>query len=145
MVKSAKPKRASRKKPANQPRPGRPRIYGDKDFIALLERMGDEGKTLLVLCKESGIAYSTARKRINESSELSALYAICREEYAHTRVQQLDEIASSAKTSVDVQRARLRCDIIKWEVAKVLPKIYGDRMQIDQPAGLAITIHESGE
>ncbi|MBI2798997.1 MAG: hypothetical protein HYX63_01720 [Gammaproteobacteria bacterium] len=124
---------------------GRPQTYTDADIATLLERMGSEGKALLTLCKEAHIAYSTARKRINESNELSAVYAVAIEEYAHTRVQLLDEIALGAKTAVDVQRAKLRCDNIKWEVAKVIPRVYGDRLQNDPSSGLAITIHEAFE
>lgn len=143
MTKSKQPKVNTKLKSTNSR--GRAPTYSDSDFSALLDRMGSEGKTLLALCKEANIAYSTARKRIDESTELSALYAVAREEYAHTRVQLLDEIALATKTSVDVQRAKLRCDNIKWEVAKVIPKMYGDRMQHDVISGLSITIHENFE
>ncbi|MBI2801872.1 MAG: hypothetical protein HYX63_16615 [Gammaproteobacteria bacterium] len=124
---------------------GRPQTYMDTDIANLLQRMGSEGKPLLTLCKEAHIAYSTARKRINESNHLSALYAVAIEEYADTRVQLLDEIALGAKTAVDVQRAKLRCDNIKWKIAKVIPKVYGDRIQNDPSGGLSITIHEAFE
>lgn len=108
---------------------GRPRVYSDDDIAVLLDRMGSEGKTLLALCRDTGVAYSTARKRVNESAELSALYSAAREEYAHTRVQQMDDIIASACDSLELQRAKLHVDVVKWQVARVLPKVYGERVQ----------------
>lgn len=51
------------------------------------------------------------------------MYARAKDSYAHARVAQLHRIA---RDEPDVARARLMCDNIKWESAKVLPKVYGD-------------------
>lgn len=39
-----------------------------------------------------------------------------------------------------VQHQRLRVDSRKWLLAKVLPKLYGDRVALDHAGGVAITV-----
>jgi len=87
------------------------------------------GMTLFQSCKKAKVDYVNVNKRINADQELKRLYAHAREEYSRTRVQQMDDIAKNK--SIDPQRARLMCDNIKWEVTRVLPKEFGDRVQQD--------------
>ncbi len=63
------------------------------------------------------------------------------------QADELDEIASSAgrdgdpaKRMADIQSARLRIDTRKWIAAKLLPKLYGDKLQHEHSGSVAITV-----
>jgi hypothetical protein len=55
-----------------------------------------------------------------------------------------------AETVEDVSRAKLLCDNIKWEAARVSPKKYGDRIThggdpdapINHQVGITVTFHD---
>lgn len=106
----------------------RPQEYTTEQFIEVLNLMGVEGITLKKAAERFGIAYSTVKLRIAADDGLSALYARAREEFAQEMVSRMMEIA---ETQEDVQRARLMCDNIKWYAARVLPKQFGDRQEIE--------------
>lgn len=101
-------------------------VVTDEEIEVIIGRVAG-GMTLLQSCKKSKRDYININKRINASQQLKQFYAHTREEYGRTRVQQMDDIARDK--SIDPQRARLMCDNIKWEAARVLPKEYGDRVQ----------------
>jgi hypothetical protein len=42
--------------------------------------------------------------------------------------------------SEHVSRSRLRADVMKWTLAKALPKIYGDKLALTDPDGGALTV-----
>ena len=49
-----------------------------------------------------------------------------------------DDIIDIADESGDPHRSRLRVDTRKWLLSKALPKIYGDRLEVDAKAGLVV-------
>ena len=51
----------------------------------------------------------------------------------------IDEHGTRRPNHAHVQRAKLICDSIKWQVGKMLPKVYGDRTTLEHEAtgGLA--------
>lgn len=100
-----------------------PRV-SDRQIIAAVEGMWD-GLTLMECCDLAGLQYRNTKRRIRESAELRSLYAEAREAYAHAV---FDRIVDVAKTESDVKRARLLIDTYKWQAAKVIPKIYGDKI-----------------
>ncbi len=112
-----------------RPMIGRPRQFPDEQIEQAFSLMAEEGVSLKAACQAVGIAYDATRQRIYNDQRLSSLHARAREDYLDVRVQEMNEIA---KTEPDVQRARLMCDNIKWEAARVLRKKYGDRLEVDQ-------------
>lgn len=98
----------------------------DEEIEVIIERVAG-GITLLQSCKKARVDYTNINKRINASQELKRLYAHAREEHGRFRVQMAHDIAKNPK--IDPARARIMIDLIKWEVARVLPKEYGDRVQ----------------
>lgn len=103
-------------------------------ILEALKEMG-EGETLKACVRRRGLGYTTAWEFIHRDAELVELYARAREAYAHAKVQQIHEIAESEP---DVQRARLKCDNIKWEASKVIPKVYGDKQEIEHTGTITI-------
>lgn len=99
----------------------------EQNIADIVSKMED-GLNLLQVCRAAGVNYGNVARRIHESPELTALYARSRSAYAHAKVDELHDIAINEP---DVMRARLRCDVLKWEISKVLPKIYGERTVLD--------------
>lgn len=97
------------------------KISQNKIMSLFLEMVG--GLTLFQACQKAGYDYKNIVKRIASDEILTHAHARAREEFAHTAVEQMFDIANSEP---DVQRARLKCDNVKWYSARVLPKNYGD-------------------
>lgn len=123
----AEKKRTNRKhqRPAAQ-------TISDDEIVKVIEELGETGISLKKACDNHGYVYRTVMNRIRSTPELSALDARAREDYARERARSLNEVAMNEP---DVQRARLLCDNIKWEAARVLPKEFGDRMHNTHEGG----------
>jgi len=105
----------------------------DEQIIEVISEMGETGVSLKSACDAHGFVYRTVMNRITLNPELKALNTRAREDYMRVRARQLNEVASNEP---DVHRARLMCDNIKWEAARVLPKEFGDRV---------VNTHEGGD
>lgn len=121
-----------------------------EQVIEAIQRLAN-GKPLVNVCREMGVPRSTLYYVINNDSDLLDMLARAREEYAEARVCEMQEIAETVE---DVGRARLMCDNIKWEAARMAPKKYGDKIQnehtgkdggpIEQAVTISVTFHEPG-
>lgn len=112
-----------------------------EQVIEAIQRLAN-GAPLVNVCREMGIPRSTLYYVINNDSDLLGMLARAREEYAEARVCEMQEIAETVE---DVGRARLMCDNIKWEAARMAPKKYGDKIQNEHtgPNGGAIKIQSA--
>jgi hypothetical protein len=104
----------------------------DEQIIELIGELGETGISLKSACDAHKLVYRTVMNRIRSAPELSALDVRAREDYVRVRARQLNEVAVNEP---DVQRARLMCDNIKWEAARVLPKEFGDRITNEHQGG----------
>lgn len=73
---------------------------------------------------------TTFYKRLAEDAGLAERYARARETQGHREADEIRLIADTATTET-VQVARLQIDARKWRAAKLAPKVYGDRMDLD--------------
>lgn len=83
------------------------------------------GQPVVQSCRELGINRSEWYLAIDREG-LADMHARAREEYAEAKVEEMQNIAETVE---DVSRAKLLCDNIKWEAARVSPKKYGDRIE----------------
>jgi hypothetical protein len=108
-----------------------------------------EGLTLREVCREDGTpSESTVRTWVLEDRDgFYAQYARAREIGYHTMADELIEISDNGKNDwmlrngkdepgyeangEHLQRSRLRVDTRKWMLSKALPKIYGDKTQVE--------------
>ena len=95
-----------------------------EEAIHVLALLSD-GVPIVQSCKELGITRSKLYVAIDREC-LGDMHARAREEYAEARVAEMQNIAETVE---DVARAKLLCDNIKWETARVAPKKYGDKIQ----------------
>lgn len=84
------------------------------------------GKSLRECCARLKIPYGRAYVLINNHPELVKRWNHARVEYLRTKVEDMEAIALDP--NIDVQRARLLCDNIKWEAQRVARHIYGDQI-----------------
>ena len=127
----------------NEPRPGRPTAYTPELGEAICELLA-EGKTLKAICRMDDIevAESTVRSwAVNPEHPFSALYARAREVGYHKMADDILDIADASETDPgQVARDRLRVETRKWKLSKALPKIYGDKLELN--GALEIRTHE---
>jgi hypothetical protein len=113
----------------------------DEQLVDVIERVAN-GMSLKQSLEVAGFSYANAVMRISGNADLKDMLARAREDYQALRVDQMHEIASMME---DVPRARLICDNIKWEAARISPKVYGDRIRSEHTGadGGAIQIEDA--
>lgn len=118
-------------------RRGRQESISDDQLLHIIELHG-EGEPLKLACEAFGISRMGFMNRVNGNSDLLARLAAAREQSAHSKV---DGAWAIARTEPDVERARLLSDLCRWEVSKVLPTLYGDRLKVDAPDGVVFSLN----
>lgn len=124
--------------------PGRPSLYTPELAATICERLA-AGETLRAVCRDEGMpAPSTVLGWKAVDGAFSEQYARAREVGYEQMADELLEIADdgtndttenkAGEPTMDaewVARSRLRVDTRKWLLSKALPKIYGDKLQVD--------------
>lgn len=126
----------------------RPCEYDPAIFGELMERLA-AGETLKAICESEDKFPSRAtvlRWVVGNVGNCSEAYTRAREEGIHAMIDETIEISDDTsrdtvtKTGRDgeeyeeantewIQRSRLRVDTRKWLASKIVPKIYGERIQ----------------
>ena len=130
--------------------------YTDALIDDILFELSCSDKGLVTICKSKGVDFSGFYKRIAKSEELIQRYARAKELQMEFMADQIQAIADDGsndtyidgdgKTKVDydnIQRSKLRVDTRKWLMSKLLPKKYGDRLDVtsgDKPLENSKTI-----
>ena len=117
----------------------RPSKYTDKLALHICKRIAD-GDSLRTICKDPQLpTKSTVLKWVLTHDEFADHYARARRIQAELLA---DEITDIADAEGDVQRDRLRVDTRKWYLSKVLPKVYGEKLDIGLPDGIPKIVFE---
>lgn len=131
---------------------GRPSGYSDELAITILERIS-EGESLRSVCRDGVMpSQSMVFRWLADNQSFREQYARAREAQADYWADEIVEISDDGgndtykdedgneRTNQDViARSRLRVDTRKWLMARMAPKKYGDKIDIDQR-----TTHEIG-
>lgn len=88
------------------------------------------GMSLNAAAREMGIPESNFRYWVQENPGFAAKYTRAREMGYHARADRLADLVDSA-TADDVAVLRLKLDHEKWSLSKMLPKVYGEKQQIE--------------
>ena len=123
---------------------GRPSIYSKALAKTICRRLA-EGESLRSICKDAAMpAISTVLAWLfdGEHDEFSEQYARARRAQAELRADEVIDLAddNAADWTIDekgkkvvdhdhIARSRLRVDTRKWVASKLLPKVYGDKVQ----------------
>jgi hypothetical protein len=125
---------------------GRPRVYTAEIAERILGELMD-GRSLTDVCRDAGMpAERTVRNWVADNyQDFAPRYGRAREVGFHVIADQILAIADDASDDcmerrkengdiettlnpVNVTRSRLRCDMRRWLLSKVLPRNYGDRL-----------------
>lgn len=92
------------------------------------------GNSLRSWCMANGFNQRTTSDWIDADKARATHYARARDDRADIIFDGLDDVstrAASAETAVEVAGLRLMADNIKWKLARMNPKKYGDRLNLD--------------
>lgn len=134
------PARATATGQTSRKKVGRPRVL-DRDAIMAqaCEKIAG-GMLVKEVAKSLGVTDRSIRAWGSEP-EFVPLYARAREDQAHSIAEEILPIADAA-TPEDVQVARLRAENRKWLAAKIAPRHYGDKIEIEAKVAQVIFVAE---
>lgn len=92
-----------------------------------------EGMSLREVCDNVKVTRATVYRWLTDKPDFRDMYAHAREEQAETMA---DEIVRIADEEEDPNRARVRIDARKWVAAKLKPRKYGDKQQIEHTGNI---------
>jgi hypothetical protein len=128
-----------------------------KEIAAIIcERLAD-GEALDRICEDTpGMPTATAVRlwALKDHDGFASEYARARELQAHKLAEEIRQIADSPEEGVTtttkadggieekrgdmIEHRKLRIDARKWYLSKVLPKVYGDKQQIEHSGTVSI-------
>lgn len=99
------------------------------------------GESLRSICKHDGMpSMPTIFEWLRLDPAFAQNYTRAREHQAESYADEIASIADSAQglDSAGVNAARLRVDARKWCASKLLPKRYGDRIDVQHQGGISV-------
>jgi hypothetical protein len=121
-----------------------------------------EGKSLRFICQEEKMpSRETVRTWLRDNPAFSGQYARAYEEYAEGVFEEMLEIADDARNDYveretkkgtfvvlddeAVSRSRLRVDTRKWMLARLAPKKYGDKLDVNHGGSVKVKVTIGGD
>ncbi len=126
---------------------GRPSKFTEELADTICDRLS-KGQSLRFICGEDDMpSRETVRTWLRDNPAFSAQYARAKEDYAEAVFEEIEEIADDGRNDwieretkrgtyialneEALGRSRLRIDARKWMLSKLMPKKYGDRIEVD--------------
>ena len=129
------PVEASPAKPAKAPH-SRKAMYSEEVGATLCRRLA-EGETLTSICRADATMPKPSTVigwALDSQHPFFEQYARARLIGYHSMADEFIDIGDHAREeAAAVAKARLRADSRKWLLSKALPKIYGDKLELDTP------------
>lgn len=120
---------------------GRPSEYTSEMADRICDLIAS-GESVSKIAGFAGIpVQDTIYRWIREHAEFSEKYTRAREQQAEVLAEQIVSIADDESKDVDgdaVKRSHLRVEARKWVAAKLLPKKYGDKLDLNVSGELAL-------
>lgn len=112
---------------------GRPRTVDRLAIVRKVCRAISKGDSVKDACREAGIRAARLHEWTREDSVLASVYARAREQQAHSLAERAITVSREAfgRDTAGVQAARLEVDTLKWYVSKIAPRLYGDRLIVE--------------
>ena len=115
---------------------GRPSSFTEELGTRICERLA-AGETLRAICKDEGmptvgtvISWVAHADKANFSKQYARARMAQAQHYFDDLLAIADDDSKDATSTVSVARSRLMVDTRKWYLSKVLPKIYGDKLDL---------------
>ena len=122
----------------------RPSEYNFK----LCEEICDEianGKNIIKILesKEEYPSWPTFRRWKNEHEELRTLYVNSQQDKGIALENEIDDTMQLVKEgTIDASTANVLIQTLKWKMAKFYPKMFGDKIEVDQNTNMTISWNE---
>lgn len=122
----------------------RPSEYNFK----LCEEICDEianGKNIIKILesKEEYPSWPTFRRWKNEHEELRTLYVNSQQDKGIALENEIDDTMKLVKEgTIDASTANVLIQTLKWKMAKFYPKMFGDKIEVDQNTSMIISWNE---
>lgn len=119
----------------------RPVVFDEALADAVCERLAAGSQGLEAVCAAVDLPSSaTVYRWLADYPEFAARYGEARQIQAHRMFDEARAIAQAA-TAKSVAVAKLRIDTLKWQAAKLAPRVYGARVERDlEPAEPVINV-----
>lgn len=107
-------------------------MYATPEQLQDIFRRIEEGESMFKACKANNVAPSTLCRWMNEDASIAERYARAREVRAEVIFDELDtytDEAANAADQVKVAGLRLKVDTLKWKLARMSPRKYGDKVE----------------
>jgi hypothetical protein len=110
--------------------PGRPSLFTPALAEAICDRLAD-GESLRTLCADPAMPdRATVLQWVRDDrGGFREQYRRARDDQAHTLAELAVEVAL---TATGPQAGRLHFDALRWYAGKLLPKVYGERVEVEQ-------------
>jgi len=122
---------------------GRPSTYTEDLAIKVCAGIAN-GKSLHTICKPKGMpAVSTLYKWLNhpDNSRFVEMYVRAKRDQAETGFERIMDIVDKVESGdLDPNQGRVMIDAIKWQLGKLKPSKYSDKIQIDQDHNITIDV-----
>lgn len=124
---------------------GRPSQYTPEKGALICADMAS-GMSLRAVCRQPGMpSLGCVLEWVSKYPEFADQYARAAQARADAKFDELDDVsdqAASATSAVKVAGLRLKADNIKWMLARMAPKKYGDKLELsgNAEAPLAVTV-----
>ncbi len=108
---------------------GRP-TYSIEIAKEICERLAG-GETLTAICKDTSMPAATSVRRwVLDNDEFAEMHARARNMQAESHADKILDIKDKVIAGeMDPQAARVAIDALKWIASKLLPAVYGDRVE----------------
>lgn len=105
-----------------------------------------KGNSLATTLQKEGMpGFSTVMAWLRADPEFQKDYAHAREARAEVMFDEIDDVSEQAVlagTAIEVAGLRLKADNIKWKLARMNAKKYGDKQQVDMTAKVELDISQ---
>lgn len=109
-------------------------MYPPETAARICERMAD-GESLRAICRDEGMpGLSTVMRWADEDPVFREQYARAMSLRADAKFEELDDVSEDAVLSdsaVRIAGLRLKADNIKWQLGKMSPKKYGEKLDLN--------------
>lgn len=98
-----------------------------------------QGATFVAVARDYCVPAETLREWLLADPTRAARYKTAREERGHRLFDELDEVMTEAmdcRDKVQIQAYKLKIDTLKWKIAKLNPKEYADKQQIEHSGAI---------
>lgn len=128
---------------------GAPSLYTQSIADKICEATAVSSKSLKTICQGLKLKPMTVLQWLRNNEDFSKMYARAKEEQADLLAEEIISISEHTKEDHTpftggnvVRRDQLRIDARKWVAAKLKPRKYGDKLDVEHSGNLAIQWQE---